>query len=607
MVEITLSTDGEEESPRKRPKTPEFLIASKEQAWNMKSEAEKRRIREEEEAAQKKKAALERQQRSKTHAAATASYEHSETPQLKALFNKTLRDHIDKVYGDPPAAVLEAAATMKNDLACCLFLSFASLAFACYANEMLWWRRFTLDSLPADEQMVNLLKICALLCSLADAIFYARFRYSEDEVQRIKCDDKEYLEYFGSTPCLSLSTLKDILFLFVQPMPFVNRVTFTVPNGLSFEDCTYNIDVALITFMLCVRLPVIFRFVQSQSKFWTSQAVFQRQFILADPSDWYLFFRYYHHLYPLPLHLGTIVAYVFSMGYAYYLLERAAVDWPRPLVSTATNVTTVSIHNYTNATNTTNATWDEIHNTTRVVTWAYTLYHPFWNDKYHPYETVEYLTGVWYQAITAGTIGYGQYLPYTFTGRFMAVLALIFGTAYVGLVISAVEDMMELQGEEPSAINALDEHAQNIELEYRAAALIQSVYHLNVEANMKGIQGAARYQYMNFYLDDEILEWKEYRRQHLVFRSTSVDLRSKVSKLYTNAAYSQTRQHSVTELGHNLVHRQDALQIRQEKVEHSLMELDAKLRGITAFLEEQSKQGNPTTKPLGGWRKMQRA
>ena len=43
----------------------------------------------------------------------------------------------------------------------------------------------------------------------------------------------------------------------------------------------------------------------------------------------------------------------------------------------------------------------------------------------------------------------------------MAVLALIFGTAYVGLVISAVEAMMELK--EAGAINALDEHAQNIE------------------------------------------------------------------------------------------------------------------------------------------------
>ena len=151
---------------------------------------------------------------------------------------------------------------------------------------------------------------------------------------------------------------------------------------------------------------MIFRFVQSQSKFWTSQAVFQRQFILADPSDWYLFFRYYHHLYPLPLHLGTIVAYVFSMGYAYYLLERAAVDWPGPWWH-GDNVTTVSIHNYTNATNTTNATWDEIHNTTRVVTWAYTLYHPFWNDNYHPYETVEYLT-VWYRQSLQGPSAMGN-------------------------------------------------------------------------------------------------------------------------------------------------------------------------------------------------------
>jgi hypothetical protein len=283
------------------------------------------------------------------------------------------------------------------------------------------------------------------------------------------------------------------------------------------------------------------------------------------------------------------------MGYANYILERAAVDWERPLVSTATNVTAVTIHNHTNATNTTNASWDETSNTTTVVNWARTLFHPHWNGKLHPYETVDYLSGVWYQAVSAGTIGFGQYLPYTFTGRAMAVMALIFGTAYVGLVIAAVEDMMELGGEEQGAVHALDVHAQNIELEYRAAALIQSVYHLNVEANMKGIQGHERYQYMNFYLDDEVLEWKEFRRKYLMFRSTSVDLRAKVSKLYTNATYSHTRQHAVTELGHGIVHRQDALQLRQEKVEHSLIELDAKLRGLTAFLEEQGKQATGAT------------
>ena len=279
------------------------------------------------------------------------------------------------------------------------------------------------------------------------------------------------------------------------------------------------------------------------------------------------------------------------------ILTAAHIDAPRyrPLLSTVANVTTVTISNYTNATNTSNASWDEISNTSQVTTWAHSKYHPYnAGSKTHPYDAVTYLNSVWYQAVTAGTIGYGQYTAYTFAGRAIAILTLVFGVCYVGLVIAAIEGMMELDGEESKALNAFEEHHQSCELEYRAAALIQSVFLLNVEANIQGIQGAERYKYMTFWLEEEIDEWKEFRRRYLVFKSGTADLKAKVDKLYTNATRSQNKHTIAADMAHGLVHRQDALQARQEKVEHSLIELDAKLKGLTAFIEAQASEATGT-------------
>ena len=126
---------------------------------------------------------------------------------------------------------------------------------------------------------------------------------------------------------MTLSTGLNILVGFVQPIPYINRFEFTVPNGLSYENCTYNVDVLLITAMLLFRLPTLFRFVQSRSDFWESRSIFQPNFQLADPNDYYLFYRYCHHLYPIQLHLTTCVVYTALVGYAYYIIERGAVDW----------------------------------------------------------------------------------------------------------------------------------------------------------------------------------------------------------------------------------------------------------------------------------------
>ena len=48
---------------------------------------------------------------------------------------------------------------MKQDVALSFLFAFLALGCACFANEMLWWRRFNLDTLPSDEMTVNILKV----------------------------------------------------------------------------------------------------------------------------------------------------------------------------------------------------------------------------------------------------------------------------------------------------------------------------------------------------------------------------------------------------------------------------------------------------------------
>ena len=78
----------------------------------------------------------------------------------------------------------------------------------CYANEMLWWRRFTLDSLPADEQMVCSRSVagvqsgrCYFLCSIP----LHRGRSATDQVEMIIANALAARHVWPST-------LKDILF-----------------------------------------------------------------------------------------------------------------------------------------------------------------------------------------------------------------------------------------------------------------------------------------------------------------------------------------------------------------------------------------------------------
>lgn len=157
-------------------------------------------------------------------------------------------------------------------------------------------------------------------------------------------------------------------------------------------------DVLLVILMFICRVNLIWRCTVAYSRFWLQRSLFVPTFTLVDPSNLYVIYRYYHHLYPVRLHLGSYLVYLIGSGYLLYIFERAALDW---------HLTDEDYGSQAGAPS------DDTPIT-------------FWNC-------------VWLQFVTAGTVGYGQYLVHTFVGRAMAVVTVVTGVAYIGLVVSAVE------------------------------------------------------------------------------------------------------------------------------------------------------------------------
>merc|ERR1712216_682311 len=138
-------------------------------------------------------------------------FQESETPGIKALFLKQTRRMIGKWYGDIPEEIEELVWALQHQVTILMVLNLLALGCSCYANEMLWWRRFTLDTTQADdEMMINLLKIGSWGASVLSMGFICRYRYLEAEILRLKSTEGSVLHWLGETSLLQWSALGDL-------------------------------------------------------------------------------------------------------------------------------------------------------------------------------------------------------------------------------------------------------------------------------------------------------------------------------------------------------------------------------------------------------------
>jgi len=67
-----------------------------------------------------------------------------------------------------------------------------------------------------------------------------------------------------------------------------------------------------------------------------------------------------------------------------------------------------------------------------------------------------YFTAVYFSIITFSTIGYGDYCPGTIEGRFLTMLAAIWGAILIALFVTVVTGLFEAQENEHIAIAQVD-------------------------------------------------------------------------------------------------------------------------------------------------------
>ena len=151
------------------------------------------------------------------------------------------------------------------------------------------------------------------------------------------------------------------------------------------------------------------RYIVAHSRFWLSKPVFNTHYSLVDSGSFWTFYRYWHNLSPIPLHLMSLLIFFALSGYAFFLAERVSDDW-----------------HLTQATPHTQLPGDP-----------------------DPRFPASFGNSVWMSIVTAGTIGYGQYLCHTFLGRAIMTLVTFVGLVYIGLVVSAVTIALEPAQEVP--------------------------------------------------------------------------------------------------------------------------------------------------------------
>jgi len=321
------------------------------------------------------------------------------------LFNKHVRNIVARACDQVPPEIREMAEGMKQHTAVCLLLASAGIGCCAYTTEMLYWRRHHLNS--DDEDFINFLKIISCASTLLLLLSLTRYRNFEAQILNMKSQIKKQNHYIGygvasplvqepvelyvSVPTFSWDLIRDVLFVLVQPVPFLNNVKVTLPLGLGFQDCTYNIDVFLILMMMTFRLFIFWRCVVAHSRFWDQRSLFTCTFSLVDPGGMWTFYRYYHRLYPITLHSASVILCILVGGYAFYVFERASDDWH--------------------------------------------LADPDWALKAGAPNSdapVNFYNSMWFMTITAGTVGYGEWLCHTFVGRALVMVSVGIGILGMG-------------------------------------------------------------------------------------------------------------------------------------------------------------------------------
>jgi len=306
-------------------------------------------------------------------------------------------------------------------------------------------------------------------------------------------------------------------------------------------------DMFLILLMFGFRVMLIWRFTVAHSRFWLKRSLFVPSFTLVDPWNVSVFYRYYHNAFPVALHLTSVTFFLFSSGYLMYIFERAAIDWALTDVNYADKAGAMS-------------------EGTPITLW----------------------NCVWLQFVTAGTVGYGQYLVHTFIGRAMAVVTVTVGVAYIGLVVSAVEGMLNLNREEAKMVNAMEDYAHTKDLQDQAATLLQRTWMAGVQAKEAGLQGLDRKHYVENKLIGVIHEWKALRKDFMRFKLNAVDVDVMLEKLHHEAGKSHFKQRIITDAVAHISQHQDALLNRQDKVEQQLRALSSRLSALGTFFEKLS-------------------
>ena len=88
--------------------------------------------------------------------------------------------------------------------------------------------------------------------------------------------------------------------------------------------------------------------------------------------------------------------------------------------------------------------------------------------------------GFWCITITIFTVGYGDYYPHTHLGRIISIIACLWGTFLVSLMVVAITNSMELSLQQLKAYNAIKHSI--VEQKYKGKALMLIRYYYNVRS-----------------------------------------------------------------------------------------------------------------------------
>jgi len=466
------------------------------------------------------------------------------TKYAQALVKKKLRTVITKWEWNNAVStqIEELARSIKRLIAWCFLMGMAGFGCNVYAEDILWLNRSDLDN--SSELSVNLLKVLSLILTWVYIVLLIRIQFLEYTVLQMKAPEQYGDSGFLTTPQSKWRLVGTVLCAAVQPYPGMNRATITLPWGLAMQDCTYNLDVFLCIAMFLCRAHLIGLFAYSQSPFWMRRPLFTSSFQLIDPTDPFVFYRYYHTMAPVRLHLGSIGIYLATSAYMLYVFERAADDWHRS-----------------------DPDWATLAGAPSSLT------------------PISYWSSLWFQIVTAGTVGYGQYTVHTFAGRAIAVITVCYGVMCVGFAVSAVEGQLCLTHQEGKVLAAVQDRQERYSYEDHAASLIQCVWVVRQRAQLMDIEGFAKREWIFGQTDSAVQRWKSHRKQYIMAGTRHIRMTTTMEKLHGELQKAASKQHRVDDHFDVLFAKQSAMQIQMEKSEQRLSRLSDRLGKLTEFFE----------------------